>query len=175
MKNHFALLVIDVQKGLFMRPVPVYQADDLIKNLNLLIKRAREKHVPVFFIQHSNKFLSKGGDSWRIHPALERRASDRIIPKQTASAFQRTALERELRAGGLTTVVITGLVTHGCVRATCLNALKLGLKAILVKDGHSSYNKRAARLIEEWNQKLSGVGAELKAVEEIDFKGKYHE
>jgi nicotinamidase-related amidase len=62
-----------------------------------------------------------------------------------------------------------GLVTHGCVKATCLGALQLGYDVTLVKDGHSSYSKDASRLIEEWNQKLNAQGCELKVASEIDF------
>jgi nicotinamidase-related amidase len=35
-------------------------------------------------------------------------------------------------------VILTGLVTHGCVKATCEGALALGYAAVLAADGHSS-------------------------------------
>jgi len=171
MKNHLALLVIDVQKGLFARCVPVYQADNLIKNLNILIRLAHDKDVPVFFIQHSNTFLVKGKESWRIHPELEMGERDRVIQKTVASAFYKTSLEVDLRTEGIKNVVITGLATQGCVQKTCLDALKLGFKTILVRDGHSTFHKQALRLIEDWNHKLCCRGVELKRAEEIDFNG----
>ena len=66
-------------------------------------------------------------------------------------------------------MVVTGLVTQGCVRATCLGAKKLGYKVILVSDGHSTYHKQAAHLIAEWNQKLSAGTVELQEAREIEF------
>ena len=36
-----------------------------------------------------------------------------------------------------------GLVSNGCVKATCLGGIKNGYKVILVKDGHSNFNKNA--------------------------------
>jgi nicotinamidase-related amidase len=169
MTNLSALLVIDVQNGLFAMCVPVYQADNLIKNLNALIRLAHEKDVPVFFVQHANQFLVKGEESWRIHPRLEVGKSDRVIQKAAASAFHMTSLEGDLRTKGTKSLVVAGLATQGGVQKTCLDSLKLGFKTILASDGHSTYHKHASRLIENWNQKLCGRGVELKTAEEIDF------
>jgi nicotinamidase-related amidase len=65
--------------------------------------------------------------------------------------------------------VVTGLVTHGCVKSSCVGAQELGCKVVLVADGHSSYSKHAARLIEEWNEKLSHGIAELQSAQEVKF------
>jgi nicotinamidase-related amidase len=73
------------------------------------------------------------------------------------------------RRRDISSLIVTGLVTHGCVRATCLGGIELGYRVILVKDGHSSYSKDAAQLIEEWNQKLSDATVELAATSEIEF------
>lgn len=70
-------------------------------------------------------------------------------------------MHAELADRGVGRVVVTGLVTHGCVKATCLGGLELGYEVVLAKDGHSSYSKEAARLIEEWNRKLGEAGAQV--------------
>jgi hypothetical protein len=42
---------------------------------------------------------------------------------------------------------------------------------VLVKDGHSSAHKDAAKFIEEWNQRLHHDGiVELKSTQDIDFQ-----
>lgn len=169
MTNHSALLVSDVQNGLFAMCVPVYQANDLIRKLNLLIRSAHEKGVPVFFVQHASQFLVKGEESWRIHPGLGMEESDRVIQKTAASAFHKTSLAGDLRTKEIKNVVIAGLATQGSVQKTCLDSLALGFRTILARDGHSTFHKQASRLIEDWNQKLSGRGVELKTAEEIDF------
>ena len=74
-----------------------------------------------------------------------------------------------MRSRNITILVVTGLVTHGCVRATCLGARQLGYKVVLVEDGHSNYSKQAARIIDEWNQKLSAENIELRPASEIGF------
>lgn len=50
-----ALLVIDVQKGLFSRPTPVYHEQQLLDNINYLSDQFLNQGGAVFFIQHSNQ------------------------------------------------------------------------------------------------------------------------
>lgn len=166
----YALLVIDVQKGLFNKSTPIYDQDNFLKNLNNLIGKARKKNILIIFIQHSNeKILVFGTDDWSIHPHLKIEPSDVIVHKQHGNTFEETNLQEILDSHQINSLVITGLVTHGCVKATCQGALDLGYKVILVKDGHSSYSKDAADLIIKWNQKLSGMGAQLQLSADITF------
>jgi nicotinamidase-related amidase len=167
-RNNVALLVIDVQQGLFKKST--YKAEELLHNINSLIDRAHRGGVPVYFIQHSGaKTLVKGSQDWQLHPQLHLLATDSIVHKQHGNAFEDTVLDEALKSGKVTGLVVTGLVTHGCVRATCIGALELGYRVILVKDGHSNFSKQAARLIDEWNQKLSAMSAELQSTSEIEF------
>lgn len=168
--GHVALLVIDVQQGLFTKSTPIYHADQLLHNISLLVERAHRAGVPIFYIQHSDlKNLVKGSPNWQLHPHLQPLDTDTIIHKQHGNAFEDTPLQEALHSRAITSLVVTGLVTHGCVRATCLGARLLGYQVILVKDGHSSYSKDAARLIQEWNQKLSAQQVELSSAAEIEF------
>jgi nicotinamidase-related amidase len=169
-QGNIALLVIDVQQGLFEKSTPIYKAEALLENIATLVERAHQSGVPVFYIQHSDlKALQKGSPNWQLHPLLQPQASDQIIHKQHGNAFEDTHLDEALRSRNITSLVVTGLVTHGCVRATCLGARQLGYDVVLVRDGHSNYSKQAARLIEEWNQKLSAEEIELCLTPEIVF------
>ena len=168
--HHVALLVIDVQQGLFRKSTPIYKAEQLLKNINLLIDQAHQDEVPVFYVQHSDeRSLVEGSQDWQLHPRLHPLDIDFIIHKQHGNAFEDTNLGDALQLKNITSLVVTGLVTHGCVRATCNGALELGYRVILVKDGHSNFSKQAARLIDEWNQKLSVQKVELKLASEISF------
>jgi len=171
----YALLVIDVQQGLFKKSTHIYREAELLDNINTLVDRAHLNGVPVLYIQHSDSInLVKGSLNWQLHPDLHPQHADIIIHKQHGNAFEDTNLENMLRVKNVTSLVVMGLVTNGCVKATCLGARQLGYRVILISDGHSSYSKDASRLIEEWNQKLKAQGCELKAVSEIDF-AKYGE
>lgn len=165
-----ALLVIDVQNGLFHKSTPIYKAEVLLRNINTLTERAHHAGVPVFFVQHNDKrALVSETEDWQLHPQLHPLASDTIIHKRHPNAFEETNLVAELKARNVQRVVVSGLVTHGCVRATCVAAQEMGYPVTLVKDAHSSYNKDAAKLIDEWNQTMSERGVQVKSTEEIAF------
>jgi nicotinamidase-related amidase len=167
-----ALLVIDVQDGLFHKSTPIYQAEALLGNIRLLVERAHQTGTQVIYIQHSSdKVLPWGSPEWQLHPSMHLQAEDLLVHKQHGNAFEDTPLDGELRARNIQRLVISGLVTHGCVKATCQGALVQGYQVILVQDAHSSYSKDAARLIEEWNGKLKKEGAELRPARDVFSEG----
>ena len=165
-----ALLVIDVQMALFSRPTPIYRADDLLRNINSLVEMFRRSNALVVYIQHSNnKMLVKGSDGWQYHPDLDITETDLVIHKIHGNAFKDTNLRQVLESRGIEDIVITGLVTQGCVRATSIAGHELGYGVILIEDGHSNYRKNAPKVIEEWNQRLHGEYVEVIPTSEVGF------
>jgi len=165
-----ALLVIDVQIGLFEQSRGIYLADQLLENLDHLIHKARRTGTPVFFIQHENeRFLKRDTAPWQLHPRLQPLESEKIIHKKHGNAFEKTMLKDELARKSVNKLVITGLVSHGCVRATCLGAIERGYRVVLVSDGHSSYSKDAEKLVDKWNSTLMEKGAELRKARAVEF------
>jgi nicotinamidase-related amidase len=167
---HAALLVIDVQRGLFNKSTPIYQAELLLANINLLVKEAHLAGVPVVYVQHSaEKHLVLGSHDWKLHPKLSPLPEELRVEKLQGNAFDGTPLVEELEACQVGRVVVCGLVTQGCVKATALGALALGYQVVLAGDAHSSYSKDAAKLIEQWNATLAETGAEVRLAAEIEF------
>jgi len=163
-----ALLIIDVQRALFSRPTPIHNAEQLLSNINSLIEMWRRNKGLIIFLQHSNnKMLIKGTSGWELHSELDRKSSDITLDKLHGNAFENTNLKDILESKGIEKVVVTGLVTHGCVRATCIGAHHLGYRVSLVEDGHSNYSKDAEKKIGEWNQKLAVQGVELISTERL--------
>jgi len=165
-----ALLVIDVQRALFTRPTPVYEPYKLIENINALIARAHLYGVQVVYLQHVNdSFLKKGTSGWNFHPDLSRSGSDLTIQKRHGNALVESELQSILEARGIKNLIITGLVTQGCVRATSLGGLERDFRVVLVQGGHSNYNKDAPQVIEQREKELQEAGVILASREEIDF------
>jgi len=165
-----ALLVIDLQQGLFGKSTPIFQAGQLLDVIVGLIERAHAAGATVVIVQHaSEKVLPYGSAEWQLHPRLGPAAGDLLIHKTHGNAFEETPLHAELAQRGVGSVVLVGLVTHGCVKATCLGALELGYAVTLAADGHSSYSKDAGKLIEEWNRKLAAAGAMVTPAAQIEM------
>ena len=64
---------------------------------------------------------------------LEPEAGEVVVVKQYASAFFGTSLAATLHAAGTDTVVLAGVSTSGCVRATAMDALNSGLHPQVVR------------------------------------------
>ena len=165
-----ALLVIDVQRALFTRPTPVYEPYKLIETINALVARAHLYGVQVIYIQHVNQsFLKKGTSGWDFHPKLSHLDSDLTIQKTQGNALVETALQSVLEARDIKNLIITGLVTQGCIRSTSLGGLELDFRVILVKGGHSNYSQDAPQVIEQREEELEEAGAVVISPERIDF------
>ena len=65
-----------------------------------------------------------------------------MIEKSTNSAFIGTSLEGELRAKGVDSVVITGVITNNSVEATARMAGNLGFHAVVVSDATATFGRR---------------------------------
>jgi maleamate amidohydrolase len=57
-----------------------------------------------------------------------------VVVKQYASAFFGTSLASTLHVAGVDTVVLAGVSTSGCVRATAMDALNSGFRPQVVRD-----------------------------------------
>jgi nicotinamidase-related amidase len=164
-----ALLIIDVQKELFQKKIPVYHGDELLTNLCVLAERAHLAGAPVIYVQHENNTMPQGSDGWQLHPRLQPFGNDLFFQKQHSSAFEKSKLHETLTGLGVRQVVITGMVTHGCVKAACLDALKLGYQVTLVSDGQSNFNAKPKQVIDETLATLSAAGVMPKSAQEIEF------
>jgi maleamate amidohydrolase len=80
------------------------------------------------------KSFEEGNPLGRWPQGLEPQADEIVVSKQYPSAFFGTSLAATLTAAKVDTVVITGLTTSGCVRATCVDAMSNGFIPIVVRD-----------------------------------------
>ena len=86
-----ALLIIDVQRGLFANPTPVYKEEELLDNILDLVDHAHQAGVPVVYIQHcGQKSLIKGSQEWQLHPRLQPERKDWLVYKENSNAFEGT-------------------------------------------------------------------------------------
>ena len=172
--ENLALMVIDVQLGLFTGEIPIYKPDELFKNINYLIDSARASNVQIVFVQHANnRNLIIGTEGYKIHPKIHLEKNDLIFKKTKPSVFIETDLHSFLQSKNINTLVITGTLSNACVRSNCKAAKKLGYNVLLVSDAHSCWGdeKKAKPKIAEINKKLSSDGiVDLIPTNEIDFK-----
>jgi maleamate amidohydrolase len=115
-----------------------------------LVETARDTDVPVYWtgVRYAAGLVD-GGLFVRKVPALACFAEDAagnwgdlalepdtgevVVLKQYASAFFGTSLASTLHTAGVDTLVIAGVSTSGCVRATAMDALNSGFRPLVVR------------------------------------------
>ncbi|MEM8724074.1 MAG: isochorismatase family protein [Pseudomonadota bacterium] len=147
-----ALILIDFVEAYFAKDSPLYAGVDAALAAAIdLLGAAREAGVRVIYTNvefhpsmvDGGRFAQKVGaltsfvrgsplGAWP--EGLEPTEDELVISKQYASAFFGTSLASTLTAQGHDSLIITGLSTSGCVRATCVDACQHGFIPIVVED-----------------------------------------
>jgi maleamate amidohydrolase len=82
----------------------------------------------------SLRVFDEGSPLAEPHPSVAPLPGEVVVRKQYASGFFGTSLASSLNALAIDTVVIVGLTTSGCVRATAVDALQHGFVPVVVRD-----------------------------------------
>ena len=150
--KHPVLLIVDFVMAYLEPSSPLYAGveEPLASNIRL-VSVARKVGIPVIFTNvvyepggadgglfyrkiPALKAFDAGSPLGKFPPSLEPHNGDLVVSKQFASAFFGTELDQKLRGMGVDTVIVTGLSTSGCVRATALDALQHGYAPFVVRD-----------------------------------------
>ncbi len=138
-----ALLVIDVQRGLFESTPGPFEGEAVVQRINLLTEQARAADVPVVFIQHEREGspLAHGSDKWQLDRRLTVQPGDVKVRKSTPDSFLRTDLADLLAGWGTEHLVVCGYATEFCVDTTTRRAAALGFAVTVAADAHTTHDK----------------------------------
>jgi maleamate amidohydrolase len=176
-----ALIVVDMINGFTDPKCPLgSDCEDVVAANCELLDVFRAKGLPVFFTtvvyhndQQATVFRAKvpalnllqSGSHWvAVDPKMLRTDNEPLIEKQWASAFHKTDLDSQLRALGVDSLVITGLTTSGCVRASAVDGLQNNYQVVVAREAVGDRNPVAheANLFD-----LGAKYADVQAVKEI--------
>ncbi len=151
--SNTAVIVIDLQKGIvngnFIHPI-----GDIIDRTRALVDFFRAKNLPIVLVNvagrapgrteqgpRNNPSLSEGWTD--LLPQLDQQPNDIIVTKRSWGAFATTDLERQLKARGVTQVVVTGVATSVGVEATARQAYEQGFNVTLALDAMTDIREEA--------------------------------
>lgn len=147
-----AVLVIDICAAYLDDRSPLRApVEDAVRAAAAVVKAARVSGYPVLFTRVSYRAgTTEGGLFRRKVPTLSvfeegnplgeflddpaPLPGETVVTKQYPSAFHGTALAANLTADGIDTLLIVGLTTSGCVRATATDAMQHGFRPMVVAD-----------------------------------------
>ena len=147
-----ALLIVDFVRAYIEPGSPLYaNCESAFESAKRVTAAARAAHIPVIFtgVEYEAgginggvfyrkvgalKAFDKGSRLAEYCNGLKPQAGELLVLKQYASAFFGTSLAATLTAQQIDTVVIVGVSTSGCVRATALDACQYGFIPFVVRD-----------------------------------------
>jgi len=146
-----ALLIVDVINGFTDPTCPLgSEAASVVEANCQLIAVFHEQNLPVYLTtvvydndEQASVFRArvpalnvlKRGSHWcEIDPRLPLSSSDTMIEKTHASAFHGTNLADQLRNEGVDSLVVAGLTTSGCVRASAVDGLQHNFKVVVPEE-----------------------------------------
>jgi maleamate amidohydrolase len=179
-----ALLLIDFCHAYFAPECDLYAEVDAALASALRVRAAaRAAGVPVILTgvtYHSSainggRFFEKaaplrhfieGSPYARFADGLVAEADELVVLKQYPSAFFGTSLASTLTAMGVDSVLLTGLTTSGCVRASCVDAMSHGFRTAVISDacGDRHAAPHEANLF-DMNAKYADVVSEVVVLE----------
>jgi GrpB-like predicted nucleotidyltransferase (UPF0157 family)/nicotinamidase-related amidase len=158
-----ALILIDIQNGLTKKKI-LHNERVFLDSVNSAIKAYRASDFKIIFVQHNNNQLQNGSSDWEIDSRIDKQENDYVIQKKHGNAFQDTDLKVTLADFEINSIIIGGLVSHRCVKATCLGGLSEGFEISLLKNGHTNWNKDAHTKILETERELIKNGVIIKDI-----------
>ena len=147
-----ALLIVDFVRAYIEPGSPLYAGcENAFASAKRVLAAARAARIPVIFtgVEYEEgglnggvfyrkvgalKVFSRGSRLGQYCDGMEPQAGESLLLKQYASAFFGTPLAATLTAQGIDTVIITGVSTSGCVRATAVDACQHGFVPFVVRD-----------------------------------------
>ena len=147
-----AVLAIDLMRAYFDSDSPMcLPSTECLESAGRVLAAARDCAVPVvhtrvaygpggvdggMFIRKVTALSQLIGDGpmSELMPEVAPTKDELVLVKQYASAFFGTSLASTLQSQGVDTVVIVGVSTSGCVRATAVDAVQHGFIPLVVRD-----------------------------------------
>lgn len=190
-----ALLAIDLQNE--YRPGaawPIVGYDAVLANTATLLDAARSSGAAVFHVQAwveesersayrrqdegiEAEFRSAvaGSAAADICEEVAPVSGDQVLRKQWPSAFRDTDLDARLKGLGVETLIVVGVLTDSCVRASVFDAVYAGYRVWLVKDATGSMTDAMHRTaVLDMANRLYG-GAVLRTADAVSaLRGEPH-
>lgn len=148
-----ALLIVDFIDAYLSPNSPLFAPDtaEAVRQTRRLYDQAKKVSVPVLFTRVLySRDGSDGGIFLQKVPVLRRLVDgeplaafardlqpgrdDIVVTKNYASAFFGTSLASTLTARGIDTVLIAGVSTSGCVRASAVDAMQHGFRVLVPQE-----------------------------------------
>jgi maleamate amidohydrolase len=155
-----ALIVVDLSNGFSDPASPLGgDFDSQISHINELLEVFRAKQLPIYYtsVVYDDEttasvfrrrlpdlnILQTSSEWVKINSKINKQPNELIIEKQWPSAFFKTQLVTQLEKNAVDSIVVVGLTTSGCVRATVVDGLQHNFPVFVVPEACGDRNLSA--------------------------------
>jgi len=179
------LIIIDMQYDFLDKSSPLFVkgGPSIISNIEKILNYFRENNQLVIFVkrlhrsdgsdvdktrielfQRTGGFLVEGTRGAEIVEAIKPLPSEAVVIKKRWSAFFHTELDLMLRREKIKDLIICGIQTPNCIRATFTDAISLDYNVIVLEDGTGSSNLeiQKSNLLD-----MENMGAKILRTDEV--------
>ena len=152
----YTILVTDMLNDFIYGRLKSVRARKIIPKIKYLLDFARRKNIPIFYCNDEHLLSDPEIIVWGAHAMkgtkgadvikdIKPTNNDRMIPKRGYSAFDKSRLEKALKSTyngkGPTTIIMTGIHTHICIKHSTYDAFRRGYDTIIAEDGVNAFTK----------------------------------
>lgn len=152
----YTILVTDMLNDFIYGRLKSARVRKIIPKIKYLLDFARRKNIPIFYCNDEHQLSDPEIRVWGAHAMkgtkgadviqdIKPRYNDLMIPKRGYSAFDKSRLEKALKSSyngkGPTTLIMTGIHTHICIKHSTYDAFTRGFDTIIAEDGVNAFTK----------------------------------
>ena len=176
----YTILVMDMLNDFIYGRLKSVRARKIIPKIKYLLDFARRKNIPIFYCNDEHLLSDPEIRVWGAHAIkgtngadvihdIKPTYNDLMIPKRGYSAFDKSRLEKALESTyngkGPTTIIMTGIHTHICIKHSTYDAFTRGYDTIIAEDGVNAFTKNDHIFGLEYMK--ANYGARIQKISEI--------
>lgn len=170
------LLVVDTQKLLVNKSL--YNFENFIKNIKILIEIARKNKKEVIYVIHDDGVeseLTRGKIGFEIYEEFKPNKEEKIFIKVVNSAFKDTGLKEYLKNKDEKELLVVGLQTDKCIDATIKSGFENNFDIYFTKETNSTIDnkylsgEKSCKYYNEfiWNKRYEKLISMEEAIEKL--------
>ncbi len=135
-----ALIIVDLQNDYFKGGKWELEGTEAATiNASALLKRFREKGLPVVHIRHQfptvdAPFFAPNSEGAKVYPSVQEVEGEPVVVKHQINAFRETGLKEILDELQIDSVLICGAMSHMCIDAVTRAANDFGYTCTIAHD-----------------------------------------
>lgn len=144
-RNKTAVLIMDYQNRQLSAFSDTFRGE-LLARANVVLAKVRREGLPLIYVEVRH---GERTHETEIHPAVTPQPGEIVVTKRRVGPFSTTNLDAILKAKGIETLVLMGIMTSGVVLSTVRWAADIDYRLIVLSDCCADRDEEVQRVLME--------------------------